>query len=83
MSVANNGEIYNLCGNEQNNVLQVLRVLEEITGVKAKVRFHEERLGDQQETRSVAKKAHQQLKFSPKFSLREGLLKQVEWQNPN
>ena len=83
MSKARNGEAYNLCGNEQNSILQVLSTLEGITGVIPKVLFHKERLGDQQETRSVAMKATEELGFSPKFTLREGLLQQVEWQRIN
>ena len=83
MSKARNGETYNLCGNEQNSVLQVLSTLEDILGIKPKIKFLAERLGDQQETRSVAMKAIKELGFSPKFTLKEGLLQQVEWQRAN
>ena len=83
MSKARNGETYNLCGNEQNSVLQVLSTLEDILGIKPKIKFLAERLGDQQETRSVAMKAIKEFGFSPKFTLKEGLLQQVEWQRAN
>ncbi len=80
MSKTVNGQSYNLCGSEQYNVLQVLNILEDIIGVKSKVEFLGERLGDQQETRSFASKAAREFGFSPKVSLRQGLLRQVEWQ---
>ena len=83
MSKARDGETYNLCGNEQKSVLQVLSTLEGIMGIKPKIKFLAERLGDQQETRSVAMKAIGELGFSPKFTLKEGLLQQVEWQRAN
>lgn len=80
MYKARSGQAYNLCGNEQNSVLQVLKILEEITGVNSKVLFLDERLGDQQETRSFANKAAGEFGFSPKITLREGIRRQVEWQ---
>jgi UDP-glucuronate 4-epimerase len=83
MSIAATGQAYNLCGNEQYNVLQVLNTLENILGVNAKIEFLGERLGDQQETRSVASKAAREFGFAPKVSLQDGLSSQVEWQRMN
>jgi UDP-glucuronate 4-epimerase len=83
MSKTVSGQSYNLCGSEQYNVLQVLNILEEIIGVQSKIEFVGERLGDQQETRSFANKAAREFGFSPKVSLQQGLLRQVEWQREN
>lgn len=80
MSKSKHAEIYNLCGNEQASVMQILDILGDLTGKSPKISIKGERLGDQQETRSVAQKARTQLDFSPKTSLREGLNHQVKWQ---
>jgi len=80
MSKSKDAEIYNLCGNEQASVMQILGILGELTGKSPMISIKGERLGDQQETRSVAQKARTQLEFSPKTSLRDGLNNQVQWQ---
>ena len=77
------GEIYNLCGNEQATVMEVLERIAKITRREPVIVFKGERLGDQQETKSVAQKASRSLGFTPKVSLNEGLVKQVEWQMGN
>ena len=80
MSKSKHAEIYNLCGNEQASVMQILDILGELTGKSPIISIKGERLGDQQETRSVAQKARTQLDFAPKTTLREGLKNQVQWQ---
>ena len=77
------GEIYNLCGSEQATVMEVLEKLAKITGREPIIEFKGERLGDQQETKSVAQKAFKNLGFTPKVLLNEGLKRQVKWQLEN
>ena len=77
------GEIYNLCGSEQATVMEVLERLAKITGREPIFEFKGERLGDQQETKSVAQKAFKNLGFAPKVLLNEGLARQVKWQMEN
>ncbi len=77
------GEIYNLCGSEQATVMEVLEKLARITGREPILEFKGERLGDQQETKSVAQKAFKSLGFAPKVLLNEGLNRQVNWQMEN
>lgn len=77
------GEIYNLCGSEQATVMEVLEKLARITGREPILEFKGERLGDQQETKSVAQKALKNLGFAPKVLLNEGLNRQVNWQMEN
>ena len=80
MSKSKHAEVYNICGNEQASVMQILDILGGLTGKSPIILIKGERLGDQQETRSVAQKARTQLDFSPKTSLHEGLKNQVQWQ---
>ena len=77
------GEIYNLCGNEQANVLEIIDMLAKLTNRTPILNFMAERLGDQQITKSVAQKAQAKLGFKPKVNLLEGLARQVEWQLGN
>ena len=74
------GEIYNLSGDEQFNVLDVVGILGDLLGKSPKLNFLDERLGDQQETRNTSTKAYKHLGYSPRTTLSEGLLKQIEWQ---
>ena len=80
MEKAASGSVYNLCGIEENSVLQVLSILEELTGITPRLHFGQERLGDQQETKSVARKATLELGYKPKVKIREGLEYQLAWQ---
>jgi UDP-glucuronate 4-epimerase len=77
---AKNGEIYNLCGNEQFNVSQVIETLGRILNKTPKVIFGTERLGDQHETKGDSQNARTHLGYSPQISLEVGLTKQIEWQ---
>ena len=77
---AKHAEIYNLCGQEQANVLEILDKLSHIIGRTPRLVIGNERMGDQQQTRSVAQKAMKDLHFSPKIKLDVGLLNQVRWQ---
>jgi UDP-glucuronate 4-epimerase len=80
MVKSKNGHIYNLAGNQQVSVNEILQTLELLLGVKARVKFMPGRLGDQQETYTASTKAREHLGFSPKESLQSGLLKQITWQ---
>ncbi len=77
------GEIYNLSGNQEYNVIEVISILEELLGRKAKVTFTSERLGDQSKTYTESAKARQDFNYSPLTTLKEGLSKQIEWQIAN
>lgn len=77
---AQDGEIYNLCGNEQFNVSQVIETLGRILNKTPNIIFETERMGDQQETKGDSRNAKAHLGYSPQTSLEVGLAKQIEWQ---
>ena len=83
MENAINGEIYNLAGSEQFTVLEVVTLLGQILNKTPKLLFCSERLGDQQETKTLSTKASKHLNYSHKTTLREGLTRQIEWQLAN
>lgn len=77
------GEVYNLSGNQQYSVLEVVTLLGRLLKKQPKLLFQGERLGDQQETRTILTKAKNDLGYFPKTTLQEGLTKQIEWQITN
>ncbi len=73
------GEIYNLGGGETASVLDVLRRLGSIIGVKPNLRFDDVREGDQRFTGADTSKLKRHLGWKPAVGLDEGLGRQVAW----
>lgn len=74
------GETYNIGGGETASVWDILKKLERITGVKARIRQEEARVGDQRTSQADIAKATRDLGWSPRVGLDEGLARQVDWQ---
>ena len=79
MSPAAN-EIYNIGGNEEVSLLEVISIIENVVGKRAIFRYEPARPGDQLRTVANIEKAEKNLNWSPKVSLREGLERQINWQ---
>ena len=77
--VAKTGEIINIGGGAQVTINETLRILEEITKKKAKVKYIEKQKGDMLHTSADISKAKRLLNYQPKVGLREGLAKEVAW----
>ena len=80
---AKDGEVYNLSGSTQYTVLEVIENISKILGMDPKLKFQDERLGDQKETKTISAKAGLDLGYHPSTSLQDGLEKQIEWQLRN
>lgn len=74
------GEIYNLSGTEQYNVVEIVSLISGFLGKKPKLNFIDERLGDQLLTKNVSMKANLHFGYSPATKITEGLQRQIEWQ---
>jgi UDP-glucuronate 4-epimerase len=74
------GQTYNIGGGDEVNVLQVLEMLQELTGKAAHVIHGPRRPGDQRRTAADITKAHTQLGYAPGTAIVDGLRAQVEWQ---
>jgi UDP-glucuronate 4-epimerase len=74
------GEIFNIGGGEEVNVLQVLEMLQELSGIEARTTHGPRRPGDQRRTSADITKARQRLGYDPQTTLLEGLRAQLEWQ---
>lgn len=72
-------EIFNLGNNSPVSVMDLISELENLFGVKAKVRFEPIPPGDVQTTFADIAKAKKVLAFEPKTSLKEGLKHFTDW----
>jgi UDP-glucuronate 4-epimerase len=75
-----NGLDFNISGNEKIGLLEVIKILEDGIGKKAKINFLEKRDGDQQSTEGNFNKAKDLLGYQPLVGIREGLARQIDWQ---
>ena len=80
---ATSGEIYNLSGTEHYSVLEVIDCLGQILDKTPRLFFQGERLGDQQETKTILTKVENELGYFPSTTLKEGLARQIQWQIAN
>ena len=74
------GETFNIGGGEEVNVLEVLKMLESLSGIAPITRFGPPRAGDQRRTVADTSKARRLLGYDPKTSVMQGLRAQLEWQ---
>ena len=73
------GAVYNVGGAEEISALQVIELLEEITGRRARLKFGPARPGDQRRALADTTRAREDLGFVPTTPLRDGLAAQVAW----
>jgi nucleoside-diphosphate-sugar epimerase len=74
------GAIYNLGGSEEISALQVIGLLEELTGRRAQLEYGPTRPGEQQRALADTRRSRERLGFVPTTPLRDGLAAQVAWQ---
>lgn len=78
-SSVNNADIFLLSTNTETSVNQVLHVVEDIVGLKARVKHSEPLKGDIKRMRYDYSKAKRTLGFEPKFSARDGIKRMIEY----
>ena len=74
-----NEGVYNIGGGARVSMRDVITVLEENTGKKAKVNAGDAETGDVRHTHADTSKAREELGYVPGTSLKEGLRRQVDW----
>lgn len=74
------GQTFNIGGGHEVNVLQVLEMLEELSGIKPITTYGPRRAGDQRRTVANTDKAKQLLGYDPQTTVLEGLRAQLAWQ---
>lgn len=73
------GEIFNIGGGSYISVNGAIKLLEEIIEKKAQIKYTEKMKGDMRATWADIKKAKKMLGYNPRFNLKEGLIKEIEW----
>lgn len=72
------GEVINTGGGSRANLLEIIELLQNISGRKLKFEHIERQKGDPADTLADLEKARKLLKYNPKTSLEEGLRKQFQ-----
>jgi len=74
------GQTFNIGGGQEVTVNEVLGMLEELSGKKARITHGPPRAGDQKRTVADISKAQQLLGYVPATAVVDGLRAQLEWQ---
>ena len=72
-------EIFNLGNNKPVNLMDVLKILENNLGQKAKIKFSDLQLGDVKDTSADIEYSKEKLGYNPKTSIDKGLKKFIDW----
>ena len=75
-----NGETYNLAGQSDVSVLEIVESCGQIIGRDPIIEFINRPIGDQLFTAADISKATKELSYVPKFTFRQGLEAQIDWQ---
>lgn len=72
-------EVFNIAAGGRHSILELIAVLEEVTGVDADPEFTEPRSGDVKDSQADISKAARVLGWTPRMDFKEGLTRTVEW----
>jgi UDP-glucuronate 4-epimerase len=75
----NGFEIYNLGNSHPIKIIKLIRIIEEMSKLKAKVKFISEKMGDIKNTFADISKATKKLSYNPKTDIKEGIEKFIYW----
>ncbi len=78
-----NGEAYNVGGGSRIKLIECIRLIEEISGQKANLRFGDSQRGDARHTYADVSKAKKDFGYSPRVGIREGLTQHYNWLKNN
>ncbi|MDP4207553.1 MAG: SDR family NAD(P)-dependent oxidoreductase [Bacteroidota bacterium] len=76
-------EIFNLGGSQTTSLKNLVTLIEELLGKKAIIQHLPAQKGDVVKTYADISKSRQQLGYSPKFDMRQGLINYVDWLKSN
>jgi nucleoside-diphosphate-sugar epimerase len=71
--------IFNIGGGSMVTVNETIRILEELTAKKARLRYIPKQKGDMRHTYADTSQAREKLGYAPRVTLKEGLKKEIEW----
>ncbi len=73
------GEVFNLGGGAETNLLNAIALIEKISGRKARLRRFDRQKGDVRHTRASIEAARAKLGYEPRVELEMGLSRQWDW----
>jgi UDP-glucose 4-epimerase len=73
------GKVYNIAGGRQHRLIDVLRLLEELTGEHAQPEHRKPRVGDVRHSWADIGAATRELGYAPSMSIRNGLAETLAW----
>lgn len=73
------GEVFNLGGGTESSLLNVLRIVEDLSGRRPRLKTFERQKGDVRHTRARLDAAREKLGYRPKVGLEEGLAQEWRW----
>lgn len=73
------GNLFNIAQSEQTSILDLAKIILEITGSRSEVVFKPARAGDIRESVGDSERAKKHLGFRPQFTLQQGLTETVSW----
>ena len=78
-SYPGSGDVFNLGGGGEITLLNAIKLVEKVSGRKAKLKRFDRQRGDVRRTRASLDQAKKKLGYKPLVSLEEGLSRQWEW----
>lgn len=79
MGVPEHGNVFNIGGESRASILEIIGLLERLTGINAKVSYLPTQPGEPKETWADITKAKQYLSYSPKITLVDGLRAEIQY----
>lgn len=70
--------VFNIGGGSNITLLQLIQLIENFTGKKAKIKYMEEQKGDMKHTKADISRATETLKYTPRVKIEEGIKKYIE-----
>jgi UDP-glucose 4-epimerase len=77
------GEIYNVGGGSRISLTETIKIIEEIAGRKANLKYTEPQKGDAKHTYADISKARRDFGYNPKVDIHEGLKRHYDWLKEN
>jgi UDP-glucose 4-epimerase len=77
------GEVYNVGGGSRIKLIETIRIIEEISGKRADLKYRDPQRGDAKHTYADVSKAKRDFGYSPEVNIYEGLKRHYEWLKEN
>lgn len=77
------GESYNVGGGSRIKLIEAIKIIEEISGKRANLKYKEPQRGDAKHTYADVSKAKRDFGYSPRFDIQQGLKRHYEWLKEN